>query len=659
MGKPVLNLSLSADVLSAHLSIIPEDKDPDSLSRADIVELLAEKNIVTGIMEPVIKKSIDDFNRQKKRMVNILIAKGLYPTPGTKGKFNFSVPFIQSMVEIEALKKLSDIHIMDVLKITQRFKRVNPKDVIATRGALKVGDSGINLQGEKVPSLDLGDSGETLGPGVEYNADQTAVLANQTGIAIYENQQIYIIEVDFNGRATISISDDAMEAQINLLPPGHNGNALSIEDIGELLKEYNITHGIEEGTIEMSLEQVNNKKNPVENLIFARGTPAINGNDATLEYNFNTDGTLTPKANEDGSVDFKKVSLIETVEKGQQLANLIPSTEGESGMNVLGKTIPYIKGVPRKLPMGKNTLPSQDNPNALLADVNGNASLRNNMIEVSEGYMVNGDLDFSVGNIDYPKSVTITGDIKPGFQIICGGDLEIRGTAEDANLTSKGSILIRGGFIGGGSGIIQTGGNVNLGFIRNQTVRSKSSIIIAKEAINSKLYARDSITILGKTLSAVGGIIIARNQIEVKVSGNTSGTKTLLEVGQDFTLEEEKFRNEDKIRELDKNKSKVQINLSKFQKIIQVKKKLDPKHDFLYRKLKALLSKIDNQLGALQKRKEIIENKIKEESKCRIIIHKLAYSGSQFKIKDNFLVLKEDLQGPKTIMLVKGELKVL
>ena len=78
----------------------------------------------------------------------------------------------------------------------------------------------------------------------------------------------------------------------------------------------------------------------------------------------------------------------------------------------------------------------------------------NSTIEVSEGLVIAGDVDFSTGHIKYGKNVVISGDIKSGFNVECVGDLQVNGTIEDSKVTIGGNLLCRMGFVGQGKGLI-------------------------------------------------------------------------------------------------------------------------------------------------------------------------------------------------------------
>ena len=657
---PSIELVISSDKLSAAINIIPTSNQNANLTPDELFKILNSNHIIFGVDETKIRHIVQKYNANKGRVENEEVAHGKYPKPGKKGEMRTMAPGITDKAVLDQLLKESpEPHISDVLKLASKVKRVNAGETFARRGAPKKGIPGEDIYGTPVESKDLAEGDETFGPNVEVVENGEAIHAKVTGIPCHFDNKIDVIPADFNARFKVEISADRMEARASLLPAGEGGHQIDASTITAVLHDKKIQFGIDQPLLQATANKVNAEKSPIENLLIAKGQPAIHGNNGRIEYFFHAEGSLKPKEMEDGSVNFKEISLIETVGENQELARLYPPTKGQPGYDVLGNIIQARDGAALSLPTGANTGPHPSNPDVLISIKGGNVRLSGKLVEVSEGFNIPGDVDFSTGNVDYKRSVTIKGDVKNGFTVNVGGDLDIGGLVEDSTIKAEGNVLVRGGFIGIGKGEIVANGSVNVGFIRNQTIKSRNSVVVAKEAMNAKIFARNSVAIHGRTLSAVGGKISARNEIEGYVFGNDQGTKTELEVGLDFTLVEEKYKSEDKMRELNDNKKKVQENLSKFEKIKKIKKALPPKQEFLYKKLLALMGKIDSQLTALEKRKEMIDKKILEIGKAKIIVKDRMMPGVLIKIGERHLAVQQQVIGPKSVMLVDGEIKFL
>lgn len=659
-APPSIEVIVSADNLAATLNIIPTGNNNAEISVQTIQEILKQNNIIFGINEAKIQSVVQKFNREKSRVENEEIARGTYPKPGKQGPIKPTVLYLSERPLIEALLKQKPVpHISDIMNINSRVKRVNPGDVVARRGPDIKGTPGQDVLGKKFSSNELVETHDELGPNITSEENGQSFRSTTSGVVVFTEGYLNAVHVDFDAQFQIEVSLDKMEARATFIPPGEGGTPINAQMIQHTLSEQHVTHGLIQELLQETANRVNAEKRVVAGVVIARGQKAVDGTNGKVEYFFNTSGTLKPKEMEDGSVNFKDITVIESVAENQELARIQAPTKGEPGFDVTGGALPARDGAAIHLPMGSNTGPHPGNADVLISLKSGIVRLAGHLVEISEGYFINGDVDFSTGNIKYAKSVKVKRDIKSGFLVDAGGDLDVAGIVEDATIKCEGNVLIKGGFIGSGKGEVNANGSVNIGFIRNQTVKSRGDVTVAREAINAKIFARNNVSIFGKSLSAVGGKISARNEITGTVFGNNEGTKTELEVGMDFTMVDEKYKTEEKIKELGENRKKVGETLSKFDKIKKIKKTLQPKQEFLFKKLSALAGKLDSQLVALEKRKEMIEEKLKEVGKARITFKDRLMPGTLIKIGDRHFSVQEEILGPKSIMLINGEIKFL
>jgi uncharacterized protein (DUF342 family) len=302
---------------------------------------------------------------------------------------------------------------------------------------------------------------------------------------------------------------------------------------------------------------------------------------------------------------------------------------------------------------------SQQDEGVLVAELDGNVTFTGSVIEVHEGFVIDGDVDYSTGNVKYEKSVTVSGDVKSGFSIECGGDLQVHGTIEDATVRVGGNLLCRYGFIGQGKGLVDAKGDVNLSFMKNQTVRARGSVLIAKEALNCTILSRKQVTVSGNPLSVAGGTIFARDAIVVRTVGNASGIRTILDVGTDFTLIEELQRTEAHLAEMTENCRKLIQTFKRYEKMQAIQKKLSPRDDFLFAKLRNTLVQYNKEIKALEDRKKLVGEKLFDFDKAYIKIEYSALPGSIFKFGERQLLVRDEVIGPKSIRLIREEIRIL
>lgn len=324
-----------------------------------------------------------------------------------------------------------------------------------------------------------------------------------------------------------SISLDKMKVTCRFYPPSINGRKMDKNEIiGDL-----VFHKIKFGIMEDVVEEFVNNRQYCTDYVIAIGKQPRHGTDAKIEYFFNTNRSLQPKRNEDGSVDYKELNTISHVHEGDLLARLIPEDPGESGQNVLGEEIKPRTVRTAKLEYGKNIAINEDKTE-ITSEVTGHAALTQGKVFVSNVYEVGADVDNSIGNIVYDGSVSVKGNVKAGFSIKAEGDVVIEGVVENAYIEAGGQIIVKSGIHGMHKGIMKAGTNVIAKFIENAKVTA-GGYVEAEIILNSDVAANGAVRAHGKKGLINGGTVRAGSTIEAENLGTEMGTFTVLEVGVD------------------------------------------------------------------------------------------------------------------------------
>lgn len=167
----------------------------------------------------------------------------------------------------------------------------------------------------------------------------------------------------------------------------------------------------------------------------------------------------------------------------------------------------------------------------LYASLDGLVTLTNgSVINVFPVYEVNGDVDYSVGNIDFVGNVVVRGNVLTGFQIKAKGDIRIIGGVEGAELIADGSIEITAGILASNKGLIKAGKNVKSSFVQDGNIEAGEDVIVTQSIMHSRIRAGRNVICEGKGL-IVGGIIQAGEMVSARTIGNTMSTATVIEVG--------------------------------------------------------------------------------------------------------------------------------
>lgn len=335
-----------------------------------------------------------------------------------------------------------------------------------------------------------------------------------------------MVEITYNPKMT--------QAFITTYPDIITGELPSVELINSTVNMQGITHGV----LEVALIKIRNVKERFTDELFAETKDAVNGKDAEIVYHVQAQSVVKPKILEDGSTDYYNTSVIENVKKGQVLIEKIPPTAGESGITVKGKALHAMNGKNKKLPPGKNIEHTSDGLKAF-STIDGMLSMARNRISILPVFEVNGDVDFSTGNIEFLGNVIVKGNLKNGFSIKSGGDVHIYGIVEGGSIEAEGAVFIQTGIRGLKKTRINAAGSITTKFVENAFIRSKTDILVDEAIMHCETVAGNSVILNRNKGLLVGGITRAAQFVRCKNIGNALATNTEIELGIDPDLKDE------------------------------------------------------------------------------------------------------------------------
>ena len=437
----------------------------------------------------------------------------------------------------------------------------------------------------------------------------------------------------------VLISPDKMTAVCRFYPFSTQGAAFTMEDIKKELDFRGVKKGIDEKEISRFLTD----KHYCTDYILARGVNPTRGEDARIEYYFNTNPNLKPKLNEDGSVDFFSLSAVSVVNAGDKLATLTPEVMGEAGFNVTGDILqpPEVKKL--TLSYGRNITASEDKLE-IFTDVNGHASLVNDKVFVENVYQVS-DVDTATGNIDYAGDVCVLGNVKTGYCVRADGNVEVRGVVESSMIEAGGNVTIARGMNGMGKGAIIAGGNVVSKFLENTSV-SAGGYVHAEAILHSNVTAKGEITVTGKKGFITGGVIRTPMSISAKTIGSTMGVTTELEVGSDPKIKMRVNNLNQDIAAVHKQIDQATPVFNTFSQKIKAGEKLRPEQIIYFKQLSEQYKELQSKLkGYVQELDELLEkmDEIPETESC-VKVSDFAYPGTKITISETTTTLTKPVQ---------------
>ncbi|MFQ3620395.1 MAG: FapA family protein, partial [Spirochaetales bacterium] len=222
-----------------------------------------------------------------------------------------------------------------------------------------------------------------------------------------------------------------------------------------------------------------------------------------------------------------------TVQEREPLGKLLPEQSGQEGVTIYGKPLTPPKKQIRLLKPGKNV--SIQN-GIVYADHDGLFVLEGDTFRVEETLEIKGDVDYSVGHVEFPGDVIIHGEIRDGFNISATGTITCMSTVDASEIFTKKDFIAKQGIIGRGKGIIRAAGSITAKFAENCILESLSTITLSGGLFHCQVAALGSID-LGDKGRVVGGELRSFQNIRCGSAGNQAQTTTTIYAGLHFVVE--------------------------------------------------------------------------------------------------------------------------
>ncbi|MGA1845829.1 DUF342 domain-containing protein [Deferribacter abyssi] len=341
----------------------------------------------------------------------------------------------------------------------------------------------------------------------------------------------------FTDEFEVIISEDEMKAYL-FIPQNPKRN-IDKKYLLNLLNEHGVKNGILEAELERIVYYLKNEKPLESSILVAQGKPPKNGSDGELIIKTKSEDIFESILGADEVHDkvdykeaFKKKLLI--VNENEEVAMIISPSKGENGYTVTGKTIEAVDGEEIEVTISENL---ERIDNKIISKIKGLLSIQqfdklHFILDVTKTFIVNGDVDYSTGNIEFPGSVIIKGEIKPDFTVKADGDVIAKSVS--GNIITKGNIKVSEGITGKSFVnrlIINAKGEITANYIQFAQITTESMIKVKKYIRDSIIFTENFVEVTGTPGMIYGGKISALKGIKAKVLGSPSFAKTVVTAG--------------------------------------------------------------------------------------------------------------------------------
>ncbi len=319
------------------------------------------------------------------------------------------------------------------------------------------------------------------------------------------------------GSYTITLSDDNMAAWIRF----HTEAPIPLAQLQSDIAAASIVYGIDQFFIADLAEA----RQSGQDYCIASGTAAEEG----LEYGFSLRTTHPPKRLPGGRVDFYNLDTVQNVLQQQILVTKIPPHACAPGRTVCGGILaPSGREAPLPTP-GSHVAVAEDGM-SLIALTNGHPVLVDDVLSVEPTYTVEGDVDFSVGNLTCVGHVVVMGDIKNGFSIKGAQNITIHGVVDGGSIDAGGSVYLSSNTFGRHKSHIKSAASVEGVYVDATVVEARKDIRLQRGARHSDLHAGGSILVQGDAGHIIGGTVRSHGRILTQNLGSEHEVPTHVEI---------------------------------------------------------------------------------------------------------------------------------
>lgn len=426
----------------------------------------------------------------------------------------------------------------------------------------------------------------------------------------------------------VTLSNDKLNAFIHFTNCDETF-ACTAAQLNELLKSHSIVYGIHYDILDKMA--LNTREYLLAKTLIAEGDTPIHGSDGVIQLMVDLEAEKRPVEREDGTVNYKEVTSISNVKKGQVIARKIPHREGIDGKAVTGETLPAQTGKEARFKLGKNVVADAEQT-AVFATIDGVVvKTDRDKINIFPIYEVNGDVDYTIGNIDFVGSVVIRGNVLPGFHVKAAGDIRLTGGVEAAELEAGGSIEISAGILGQNKGLVRAGKSITCSFIQDGIVEAGEEVIVSQSIMHSTVRAGKSVVCQGTKGLIVGGTTQAGETVVARTIGNSMSNATIVEVGVLPELRNELLHLKSHVKSQAESLDKTEKALTLLDQLAAVGQ-LTPDKFAMRMKLNNTKRQASEELEHMKGRILEIEKSLEGTETAKIVVNSIIYGGTKIVI---------------------------
>ncbi|MCG8566738.1 MAG: FapA family protein [Desulfobacterales bacterium] len=320
---------------------------------------------------------------------------------------------------------------------------------------------------------------------------------------------------------TLTPAPDGLSAQLTAKRE-LNTQVVTLPAILEFARLQGIEYGLADDPV--ILDWIESNPSPKAPLTLAQGDTPVPAKDGAVEYFFEINYTNPGKILENGTIDFRDRGNIPYVDAHTLLGRKTPAEKGIPGKDIYGQHLPVDEPFDPPFEAGTGTYEGGGGTE-IMADVHGQPHLdAMGCVTVNEEMIINGDVDFNTGNIDFAGNIVVKGTVKEGFSVK-GVSLTAK-SVEGAVIELTGDLSVSNGMT---NTTVKNVANVHTKFVNNCRISGFGDLMAFKEVVDSTIVISGECRM--PTGSIIASTISATQGVDARIIGTETSTPPLIKVG--------------------------------------------------------------------------------------------------------------------------------
>ena len=313
----------------------------------------------------------------------------------------------------------------------------------------------------------------------------------------------------------VHVTRDNMAAWLLLLPPINGGKSLSAADIRGTLQRRGVVYGLDEPTID---ELPTLSQRFFQLIPIARGIPPVHGTDGRIVDHYPRQQEEEVRVDALEHADYLTLNLVHKISEGEVICEIIPPTEKTDGISVSGTPVKARTGLLPTIPMGRNTVLSEDGTKLLAARA-GHVEFSGRTFQVKPVLELFDSVDGSQGDIHFLGDVHIHGDVSQGVTIRAMGNIQVDGVIGACTIEAGENLIVASGIQGQDSAVIRSHKSIYAKYLEHCNIYARDSVY-ADYIIGCNVFSNGVVKARTGRGVILGGTVRSAQEVSANIVGS-------------------------------------------------------------------------------------------------------------------------------------------